>query len=89
MSYDNNMKGQIWGNDKKGNDRAPDFKGTAEIEGVEYEVAAWKRDPNGNPKAPALRFQFEDKAKRQAAWKAQQGEQPAKGGDDFDTDIPF
>ena len=31
----------IFKNDKKGNDKAPDYKGTALIDGVEREVALW------------------------------------------------
>jgi hypothetical protein len=29
------------------------------IDGVEYNIAAWKRRPNANPKAPSLSFKFE------------------------------
>jgi hypothetical protein len=31
----------IFKNDKKGNDKAPDYKGTAMVDGVEREVALW------------------------------------------------
>lgn len=60
-NYDNTNTGGIWGNDKKDTDRHPDFRGQANIEGVEYWVAAWKRGPNDNPKSPALRFAFTPK----------------------------
>ena len=58
MKNDNN-RGAIWGNTRKQKETHPDFTGQALIDGVEYNVAAWERNPNGNPKAPALKFQFE------------------------------
>ena len=56
-----NNEGAIWGNTNKERSQQPDFTGTATVKGVEYKVAAWKRDPGGNPKAPSLRFKFEEK----------------------------
>jgi len=52
-------RGAIWGNTRKQKDTHPDFTGNAMIDGVEYNVAAWKRRPNANPKAPSLSFKFE------------------------------
>jgi len=52
-------RGAIWGNQKKQKDTHPDFTGNAVIEGVEYKIAAWKRRPDANPKAPSLKFKFE------------------------------
>jgi hypothetical protein len=47
-NYDNTNKGVIFKNDKKGNDKAPDYKGTINIEGKEYEIACWiKEGKNG------------------------------------------
>jgi len=48
-NYDNTNKGQIWKNDKKTTDTHPDFKGSINIEGVEYWLSCWKRSPNANP----------------------------------------
>ena len=57
MEKDN--RGAIWGNTRKQKDTHPDFTGNAMIDGVEYNVAAWKRRPNANPKEPSLSFKFE------------------------------
>ena len=57
MEKDN--RGAIWGNTRKQKETHPDFTGNAMIDGVEYNVAAWKRRPNANPKAPSLSFKFE------------------------------
>ena len=59
--YNDDMKGAIWGNEKRETDRHPHFTGSATVAGVDYWVSAWKRDPDGNPKAPALRFDFRPK----------------------------
>ena len=61
MSYDNTNRGQIWKNDKKEKDTHPDFKGSVNVEGVEYWVSAWKRKPDAHPKAPALSFSIQPK----------------------------
>ena len=83
MSYDDNNRGAIWGNDKKEKDTHPDFTGQAKIDGVEYWVSGWKRKPDAKPKSPALSFSFKPKEERQEA------KTEPRGGDDFDQDIPF
>jgi hypothetical protein len=54
-----NNEGAIWGNKRKEKGTHPDFTGSAVIDGVEYKIAAWKRKPDANPKAPSLKFKFE------------------------------
>ena len=95
--FDNTNKGQLWGNEKKETDKHPDFKGSINVEGVEYWLSAWKRDSGGNPKAPALRFSIQRKedvhnagmAQAQAAIPQQQPQPQAPQAGDFDDDIPF
>lgn len=88
--YDNTNRGSIWKNDKKETDRHPDFTGSLNVGGVEYWVSAWKRDPNGNPKAPALSFSVKakDEAQQQGIAQAKDAAtQPTN--DSFDDSIPF
>lgn len=96
--YDDTNRGQIWMNDKKETEKHPDFKGSINVEGVEYWVSAWKRKPDANPKAPALSFSIQKKEVpadvRQAAQHSNHGSasKPAQSAppvDDFDDDIPF
>jgi hypothetical protein len=47
--YDNNMRGVLFQNDKRGNDKAPDMTGRCEIEGHEYRLAAWMRHGKKGP----------------------------------------
>ena len=87
--YNNDNRGAIWRNEKKATDRHPDFTGKATIDGVDYYVSAWKRGPDDNPKAPALRFTVTPVA--DVAQKGiQQAKQVMQPEDDFEGDsIPF
>lgn len=84
--YDNTNRGQIWKNDRKEKDTHPDYTGDANIDGVEYWISAWRRDPDANPKAPALRFSF--KSKEESNGQSNQS-QAAPGFDGTEDDIPF
>lgn len=39
--YDNSNSGVLFKNDKKGNEKAPDYKGKINVDGVEKQLAAW------------------------------------------------
>lgn len=39
--YNNNLTGVLFDNDRRSKDGDPDLKGSVEVEGVEYWVAAW------------------------------------------------
>ena len=91
MSYDNTNRGQIWKNDKKLTESHPDFKGSINVEGVEYWVSGWKRKEGANPKSPALSFSIQAKEERyddaQIEKKFDQVIRREVGG--LDSDIPF
>jgi hypothetical protein len=98
MSYDNTNRGAIWKNEKKETEKHPDFKGDLNIDGVIYNVSAWKRKPDANPKAPLLSFSVSKREMpqevKQAAMHSNHGRpavQPAPAYDDFDDsgDLPF
>ena len=38
------LSGALFKNDKKGNDKAPDYKGNAMVDGFEYNMAAWIKE---------------------------------------------
>lgn len=86
--YDNTNRGQIWPNDRKEKDTHPDFKGSINVDGVEYWVSAWKRKPDANPKAPSLSFSVQKKDEQQNNTRQAAPQQPA-ASPDFDDDIPF
>jgi hypothetical protein len=59
--YDNTNKGAIWPNDKKITENHPDFTGSLNVNGQEFNVSAWKRKEGANPKSPSLRFAISEK----------------------------
>ena len=47
MAYEQKPNsGSVFPNDKKGNDKAPDLKGTFNINGKPYQIALWQRHGN-------------------------------------------
>jgi hypothetical protein len=84
-NYDNNNRGSIWKNEDRKSDTHPQFKGSAEVNGVEYWVSGWLRKADANPKAPAMSFSFTAKEQQSAPKPAQ------AQANDFDSgeDIPF
>lgn len=41
--YSNENTGVLFQNDKDGNEKRPDYKGKLNVEGVDFEIAGWKR----------------------------------------------
>ena len=42
-NYDNNMRGVLFKNDKKGNEKRPDYRGSAVIDNADFNVSGWIR----------------------------------------------
>ena len=89
MEYDNTNRGQIWRNDKKETDTQPDFKGSINVEGKEYWLAAWKRKADANPKAPALSFSIQPKEDDGVGHRDGQGGASSNESPLEDDQIPF
>ena len=82
--YDNNLSGVLFKNDKDGNEKRPDYKGSAEIEGVQYWVSAWIRE---GAKGKFMSMKYEAKEKQAAPAKRSTDQAPA--GPVNDDVIPF
>jgi hypothetical protein len=95
--YDNTNRFQIWKNDRKAEDRDPDFTGTLNVDGVEYFVDAWKRKPDANDRAPALSGRVKVKTKQPSAPARQVDDTPRRPNGQpapraafgLDDDYPF
>lgn len=81
--YDNNLTGVLFKNDKGDNEKRPDYKGSAEIEGVQYWVSAWIKE---GAKGKFMSMKYERKEQQQSAPKPAPAPQAP---DAFDDDIPF
>ena len=91
--YDNRGQVSLW-RPESTNPKAPAAKGTVIAhrdikEGESVEIALW-RNESDNPKAPLMKGKISDKRQQQDSGQSQGGQQGApKGGDNFDSDIPF
>jgi uncharacterized protein (DUF736 family) len=84
VTYDNNMSGVLFKNDKKGNDKRPDYRGTAVINGVDLNISAWlKASKKTGDKFLSLRFESKTAAPPKRA--PVMDETPF----DDDKDLPF
>lgn len=91
-NYDETNRGAIWKNDNKQKESQPDFKGSININGVEYWLSGWRRKADAHPKAPALSLSVQPKeqAHQQGIGEAQKAAAPAQApASDFEDDIPF
>jgi uncharacterized protein (DUF736 family) len=80
--FDNNLTGALFKNDKDGNESRPDYRGSAEIDRVEYWVSAWIRTSKKGEKFMSLKFEA-----KQASARPKVNQRPAQP--DFNDRIPF
>lgn len=91
--YDNNMRGVLFKNDRKENDKHPDYKGQCEIDGAEYWLSAWiKMGAKG--KFMSLSFTAKEQPKNpppREPVKQSREQQRAKqaGFDSYEDETPF
>ena len=86
--YDNTNRGAVWRNDRKETDSHPDFKGSIDVEGVEYWLSGWQKKPSDKENAPVVKFQIQKKEAKQAPKDYGSTETKPAQDDGFD-DIPF
>lgn len=91
--YDNSNRGAIWKNADKQEDKHPDFKGSLNVDGVEYWVSAWKRKEGASEKAPALSFSVKPKEAKRDHPAVRDKPDPQRvarrSSADMDDEIPF
>lgn len=44
MAYDNTNSGALFTNDKKGNEKRPDYTGKINVEGKDFYISAWVKE---------------------------------------------
>lgn len=81
MAYEQkDGSGALFRNDKKGNDRAPDYRGDCNVGGQIMEIAAWIKE---GQKGKFMSLSFKPKGEKQFTGGA------ASKQDEFDDDCPF
>ena len=64
MEYDNTNSGALFKNDKKGNEKRPDYNGSLNVNGEEFWVSAWvKVGKKSGEKFMSLSIQEKDSYK--------------------------
>jgi uncharacterized protein (DUF736 family) len=81
QTYDNELRGSLFRNDRKEKDTHPDYTGTCQIQGVEYYMNAWVKESKAGKKY----FSFSFKAKEAIAQIAN----TVQVADEIDDELPF
>ncbi len=86
MKYDNTNSGALFKNEKQ-KDTHPDYRGTINVNGVDFWISAWIKSSKAGQKYMSLSVQpKEAKDDRRPERGAQPATAPAGG---FDDEIPF
>jgi len=83
--YDDTNRGALFKNTRKEKDTHPDYKGTANINGVEYWVSSWLKVSKSGEKYLSTAYTAKEESAPAPAKKAAPSRVP---GDD-DEDVPF
>jgi hypothetical protein len=85
MTYDNTNSGMLARNDKKETEKHPDFKGSINVDGVDYWLSAWvKEGKEGGKMAGRKYFSLSVSPKEGAP----APKSKAQSFDQLDDDIP-
>lgn len=88
--YDDTNRGVLFVNDKGDNEKRPDYRGTINVGGMEYEISGWKRTSSKGTKFLSLSVREKaDSAPRDYGKGGKADHSRAAAHDDFDDDIDF
>ena len=93
MEYDNTNKGSLFKNNKEGNEKRPDYKGSLNVGGVDYYVSSWIQTAKSSGEK-YMSLKIEPKNKEVAPSYQAQAAKPVAALQQFietdvDDDIPF
>lgn len=84
--YDNNMRGVAFYNDYKKNDSQPSYRGTLEIDGVEYKQSIWVKVGKNGKKFLSFSYEMAEEKKEVASKSAPTRKE---NEEELDDEIPF
>lgn len=93
-SYDNNMSGVLFKNDRKEKDNHPDYTGSCEIDGRQFWISAWlKVGKEGSKKAGqkffSMSYKPKDDPNQESSGQTKQHNQASSRDSMDDDNIPF
>ena len=80
MAYDNTNSGALFKNEDKAEPNQPDYKGSLNVGGKDFWIAAWLKTSKAGKKFMSLSVQSKDKKERAAQGKSKS---------EVDEDVPF
>ena len=90
MAHDNTNTGMLARNDRKEKDTHPDYRGSINIEGVEYWLSGWLKEGKAGGKMEGKKFfSLSVEPKQAPAAPAPKPKQAPKAAPIEDDDIPF
>lgn len=78
--YDNNNRGALFKNNKRTNEKQPEYNGSVEVNNVEYYISAWVKESKNGQKFFSLSFTPKDQ---------QQAVVTPSVTEDVNSEIPF
>lgn len=84
--YDDTNRGALFRNDKKQSEKHPDYRGSVNVDGVEYWVSSWIKTSKRGEKFMSLSFTAKEPAADPESLKPVEIPDLAKP---FDDEIPF
>lgn len=87
MNFDNTNRGALFKADKKGNERRPDYTGTINVGGTDYQLSAWIKSSKAGDKYMSLAVS--EKRSRDDYASERKASEPDAAPPDFNDSIPF
>jgi uncharacterized protein (DUF736 family) len=75
--FDNTNRGALFKNDKEGNENRPDYKGPMNVNGEEWQIAAWLKTDRNGKKFMSVTIQ------------PKQSREPGSDDGEDDSEVPF
>lgn len=93
MAYSNELKGSLFRNERKRDEKDPSHQGSCEINGQQFWISAWIQEAGPKSKNPGQKFfslAFKPKdAPAKSPAPAPQPQQPIPAAQQDDEEIPF
>ena len=78
---ENDNSGAVFKNDRKEQEKQPDYKGSLTVNGSEYWISAWLNESKNGQKYMGLKVNLKEQQQAPAA--------PKNDAVEFDDDVPF